>query len=354
MSGEQLHVRFRQGNVVVELNGDASSVQAELAALRTAGYGHALDFFGTSGSGRGETSEAGGGLPKRPFSPLTFPVRTLTYVVTEINVPLAGTNFAVDLDGDGHVDNKLAAPVAFLAAIGLDVAAGASAAIAAASNALLLKVMTAANDLTVDQRVDVAAYVGSVSSSSPTASTVDPTIPGARVCGWLAGGRFVTQDPLLGGAVATLRVPLSLFPAAPAFISTVRAGQLSFSLSSDGSALSDGVMAGAIDAADIASLGAGIAEQLTAWCAADPHSSAVQQILAIFDRGGCTNPDGSVAVAGDGVIDVCELTSNPIIRNVFAPDVGLFDAGGHYAPGGSTPKSLMSIGLGFSALPATF
>ena len=172
--------------------------------------------------------------------------------------------------------------------------------------------------------------------------------------GWLAGGRFVTQDPLHGGTAAMLRVPLALFPAASAFISTVRAGQLSFSISSDGSTLSDGVIAGAIDAADIASVVAGIAEQLTAWCAADPQSSVVHQLLQIFDRGGCTNPDGSVANAGDGVIDICELTSNTIIRNVFAPDVGLFDTAGQYAPGGTTPKSLLSIGMGFTALPAMF
>jgi hypothetical protein len=66
------------------------------------------------------------------------------------------------------------------------------------------------------------------------------------------------------------------------------------------------------------------------------------------------DPDGSAANAGDGVIDVCELTHNPIIRNVFAPDVGLFDTAGQYAPGAATPKSLMSIGMGFTAHPATF
>jgi hypothetical protein len=354
VSGEQLHVRFQQGDVVVDLEGDASWVQAELAALRMAGYGHLLDFFGTSRSGGGEGGTTGGGLVTTPLAPLTAPMRTLAYAVTGMKVPLAATSLALDLDGDGHADNKLAAPMAALAAVGLDMIALASAAAAAASNVLLLSVMTAADDLSVDQRVDVTAYVGSKTSSSGSAFTVDATIPGVRVCGWLGDGRFVTQNPLLGGDAATLRIPLALFPAAPSFVASVRAGQLSFSISSDGSTLSDGVIAGAIDAADVASLGAGIAKQLTAWCAADPQSSAVQQVLAIFDTGGCTNPDGSLAQAGDGVIDVCEVTSNPIIRNVLAPDVGLFDAAGQYAPGGTTPKSLMSVGLGFSAVPATF
>jgi hypothetical protein len=188
----------------------------------------------------------------------------LTYVVTEMKVPVAPTQYALDLDGDGHVDNKLASPMAALAALGIDVVAAAASAGASASNVLLLKVMTAANDLSIDQRVDVTAYVGTATSPARTAFAVDATIPGVRLCGWLAGGRFVTQDPLHGGTAATLRVPLALFPAASAFNSTVRAGQLSFSISSDGSTLSDGVIAGAIDAADIASVVAGVAKQLTA------------------------------------------------------------------------------------------
>src|SRR5262245_19978750 len=243
--------------------------------------------------------------------------------------------------------------MAVLRALGFDVMASAASAGAAAPDVLLLKLATASKDLSMDQRVDVTAYVGKATSSARTAFTVDPTL-GVRVCGWLAAHQFVTQDPLHGGTATTLRVPLALLPAAPVFISTVRAGQLSFSISSDGSMLSDGVIAGAIDAADIASLGAGVAKQLTAWCAADPHSDVVHQVLQIFDTGGCTNPDGSPATAGDGVIDVCELVSKPIINRVLAPDVGLFNTAGQFAPGGTTPKTLMSVGLGFTALPATF
>jgi hypothetical protein len=36
---ERLRLRFQQGDVIVDLEGDATSVKAEFAALKTAGYG---------------------------------------------------------------------------------------------------------------------------------------------------------------------------------------------------------------------------------------------------------------------------------------------------------------------------
>ena len=71
------------GDVIVDLEGDATSVQAEFAALKTAGDGHAWTAFGHAGHAGGEDRETSGGSPTTPSTPLTTPVRTLTYVVTE-------------------------------------------------------------------------------------------------------------------------------------------------------------------------------------------------------------------------------------------------------------------------------
>jgi hypothetical protein len=114
-------------------------------------------------------------------------------------------------------------------------------------------------------------------------------------------------------------------------------------------------VSGAADPTEFASmLGSGIAARLSAHLASDPGWSSAQQMAAIFDIGGCTNPDGSTAQAGDGVIDVCELVTNPIVRALFAPDVLLHDSAGHYAPGTGTPKDSVSLGVGFTATAASF
>jgi hypothetical protein len=89
------------------------------------------------------------------------------------------------------------------------------------------------------------------------------------------------------------------------------------------------------------------------------------QILSIFDNGGkadpscsagtCKNPDGSCAVSHDNKIDVCEVASSGLIHNVLAPDVQLFDSAGNYHPNpNNTMKDSLSIGVGFTAVAATF
>src|SRR4029077_620813 len=78
------------------------------------------------------------------------------------------------------------------------------------------------------------------------------------------------------------------------------------------------------------------------------------QIQSIFDTGMCANPNGSMAAAGDFVIDICEVASNQIIMNVLSPDVQIFSAdGATYMPNSkNTMKDSLSLGLGFTAVQA--
>ena len=87
-------------------------------------------------------------------------------------------------------------------------------------------------------------------------------------------------------------------------------------------------------------------------------------MLAIFDDGGraealcggaCQNLDKSCAVAHDGTIGDCEIATNGLLQNLLAPDVQLFDAAGNYHPNpANTTKDSLSVGLGFTAVPASF
>lgn len=57
---------------------------------------------------------------------------------------------------------------------------------------------------------------------------------------------------------------------------------------------------------------------------------------------------------GDGSITLDELRDNSITSSLLHPDVDLFDADGSYAPRVDDEKDGLSIGLGFTAVPAVF
>ncbi len=62
----------------------------------------------------------------------------------------------------------------------------------------------------------------------------------------------------------------------------------------------------------------------------------------------------------DGMIGLCEVSGNSIIKNVLEPDVQMFEADGvTYHPnknctGACTTKDSLSLGLGFTGVKATF
>ena len=105
-------------------------------------------------------------------------------------------------------------------------------------------------------------------------------------------------------------------------------------------------------------------EPLTRWfnylIATDPTNHA--QLEMIFDLGdynggNCKNPDGTAGVPKDMIISICELTGNQLIANLISPDVAIFDAAGNYSPDPdpkSTRRDSLSVGLGFTAVPATW
>ena len=57
----------------------------------------------------------------------------------------------------------------------------------------------------------------------------------------------------------------------------------------------------------------------------------------------------------DGMVGVCEVSGNSIIKNVLNPDVQMFDSAGNYHPNpANTNQVSLSLGLGFTAVKATF
>jgi len=350
MAGETLRVRYQRGEAVLELEGDAQSVLAELAALHAQGFGPLNAFFGLSAPGLppppGQPPPA---LPPPP-PPLPNPALTLGFVLNQLRLPVHPSDDAVDIDGDGKPDNQLGSVFVALANSGLDLQSGIDGALTDGSLVVLAKLATEQAVLTVDQRADLTLVRGVKTASG---FAIAPGAAAVTLTGQIAAGRFTSFTPQIGSVAPTFTLDLP-FGGSVTIRFAIEAPRVSCMVSA--TQLSGGVLAGSVPQAAVQrDVVAGLAALLTARIAADPQSSVSRQIAQIFDIGGCTNPDGSVAHAGDGVIDVCEVGTNPLIRTMLSPDVQIHDTGGGFrpVPGGASPDSL-SLGLGFTATVTTF
>jgi hypothetical protein len=291
-------------------------------------------------------------------------------------LPTNKSTFAVDLNGDGSLDNQYGAVVAALQQQSLDPQGAMDAAIATGQMILLIDFV--ATDATVTTSVcarsDVARAQsspmpvfdgGGSFSSDPTAGT--SSLVGAFGTSIFHGdiGHPVTAPPTVelafpsggsgapdGGFLAPLEIPVTLV-------------QIQFKRITGG--LAAGQVNGFISKADVQSkLVPGMAASFNAKVNADPGSDTSLQLLTLFDTGGspdaacsgtCKNPSGDCAVAGDKIISTCEFATNTIMRKVFLPDVQMFSANGGttYDPNaGNTSPDSLSIGLGFSAVVANY
>ena len=192
--------------------------------------------------------------------------------------------------------------------------------------------------------------------------TVDTMMQPGDFAGAVTNSSFVSTAPPTATSPVTMQIylPVSLFANVPPSVVTLTGAQLQFSPKTG-----RGQLNGAVAETEIqGKLIPNVAATLDMNVQANPSSSNSKQILQIFDNGGtataacgqtCQNPDLSCAVSGDGHISTCEVGTNSIIKNVLAPDVDLFDDNGNWAPNPqNTKKDSLSVGFGFTAVPAVF
>jgi hypothetical protein len=293
-----------------------------------------------------------------------------TLVARQILVPLQRTDYAYDLNGDGHLDNQYGNIVGALAAQGIDSQARLNAAVASGDALVLIE--GASNDPAFTNDTCAAATVrAGVKPATPPrfdgsdVFTVDSQIAPAKFTGPIVSQQFASPSP------ATMTQPISASLLLPFGAALVRVPLIGARLSVDylggppEMTLTRGQINGAVRASDVETkVIPAIAQSLNDVVAADPTSSTAQQILSLFDTGGtadmacgatCRNPDGSCAAAGDQIISICELSSSALIKNLLAPDVQMFAADGSYQPNpANTVKDSFSVGLHVSLVPATF
>jgi hypothetical protein len=210
-------------------------------------------------------------------------------------------------------------------------------------------------DARADQRAAVTLSGGKPIDQSAHTYVIDSSTPPVTLQGRIVVGRFVSDDPRISGSVAHCDIPLSFGPNAHATL-PVQGLRLTFDISVDGSMISNGQLTGSLKQADVRSqLVPAFAITLTGLLQNAAGSPTARTIQNLFDKGGCTNPDGTLAQPGDGVIDVCEVVTNPLMMSLLQPDVKIYDAQGKYAPNplGGNPDST-SIGLGFSGTRASY
>jgi hypothetical protein len=294
------------------------------------------------------------------------------FVVDSLIVPSTAnealTTYGLDIDGkdgdgDRGVDNALGRSFATLSNT-IDIGAAVRAGVDAGSIILLLNVSSA--DLTANGRMEVGMYLGANPVPAACESEQDevcrkhldgagsfelaPDAPTDTIlAGSLQDGGFSMSADDEPGRVA-IALP-ALDGGAPLVVELVGARISIQSVSEAG--LTSGIIGGAIPADDfeqtiLPSFHEGLAAQVAADCTGTPP--------------GCCTPDS----AGEGILqfldpftDDCmvsydEFRNNLFLGPLFNPDVDLFDADGNYAPNSDGTNDALSLGLGFSAVTATF
>ena len=308
------------------------------------------------------------------------------YVVNKILLPQVKTDDSIDLNGDGRVDNQLGNVLGALASQGLTGQSQQDQLVMSGQVVHLVTVQSADPTLMNDSQVGGTWLIGAPQPNPDFSGngtfSVDTTQPEGATLGTLANGLYQSNNPITTThpvlAEATLVFALG---AAPVRL-PLHGAHLRMKASTGG--LMSGSIQGSIKNSEIqTTIIPSIASALNAslhptdvghactlntdckssgmctggHCALSDNAKQIKMIFDVGDGNGgsCTNPDGTLGKPNDNTISVCEVSDNQLIANLFAPDVQIYDASGNYAPNPSNAhKDSMSVGLGFTAVPASF
>ena len=288
-------------------------------------------------------------------------------VASQILLPASRTDYAVDLNGDGRVDNQYGSIVAALTAQGIMLQQSVDAQVMNGQIILLFdeEYTSASDDPCAGATVEHGQAQVAPDFSGTGSFTGDHTNPPGDFAGTITSGTFLSTPVPTAQAPysVTVYLPLLSFsPDTPATPVPLTGAQLELNPMTGRGQLNGAIKKSDIDTKVIPS----IATLLDQSVQMNPTSSSSQQTLQIFDTGGaadptgkcgsaCQNPDGSCATRGDGHISTCEVGTNSIIENVLAPDVDLFDANGNWAPNpANTGKDSLSVGFAVTVVSARF
>jgi hypothetical protein len=264
------------------------------------------------------------------------------YAANTMTLPTGPTQLAIDLNGDGMKDNRLGQIVGALTFAKIDAQSTTQLAVTKGSAVLLFDEVS--TDATQQSAKNAGAqFVSGVKTMMPPNFDGHDTFVAsgtpAQFYGNITAGTFTSDSPVTTTTPVSFTLSLPLVEGQDPLVLPITAGYITFTADASGK-ITGGQLNGGVKKSDIdGSIVPTVAALLTAQIKADPANTT----LASFD----SNKDGTVTAA--------EVAANPTISPFLAPDVQLFDSTGAYAPNkANTTKDSLSIGIGFTAVKATW
>jgi hypothetical protein len=307
------------------------------------------------------------------------------YVVSKLIAPTSRLTYGYPLLGGDKLFNQLGNIIAALNANKIDTQMSIDKAMAGGDIIILIDETSIDPAFKSDQAAASTVYVGNTTPVGMDMGNAPPDLTGngmftinskvgmGSFLGRIANGTFNSNSPFTAKVPVTVTITFPLAGSSPLQLS-VSAAHLQYTRVGDG--LMTGQINGAMKKDDVTNTivptVATLVDQRVVAAPTDPQN---QQTLMLFDTGGtadpadgcpnsCFNPPGTLrsdmtpapmcAVKMDGRVDLCEVSTNSIIKGVLNPDVQLYQ-NGVYAPNPANDmKDSLSLGVGFEAVKATF
>jgi hypothetical protein len=278
------------------------------------------------------------------------------WVVDAITIPTtpsAATQAGFDLDGDGFPDNALGNVLAALqSAAGAGFTMQAAMTSGIASGAIVQLISVQSDDATLASDAAAAAhwYTGHATAGfTAGAHTINSSIAAGSFVGTLAAHDYTSSNPATTSTPVTVTLPITLFAGGTPIHLPLNGAHVQWHFSGT-TGIASGEIQGSIRLQDLNTLFIPeMAQAINSAIQADTASSTAHALKSIFDQGGCAG-----AVAGDGMITICEVSSNALFQTLLAPDVHIYDAAGAYKPAATGTPNALSVGVGFTAVRTTF
>lgn len=251
------------------------------------------------------------------------------YVVDRVLLPVSSTQatqYGVDLNGDGKVDNRFGTLLAALGSQGFDVQGTLDSAMSSGALVTLLSIETKTKNMKNAKKVRVRLFRG-----LPGTTTVDGSAPSTEL-----KAKIVKKVLVPKPGTVHLAFP-ALLPGRPSITFDLVQGRILGTCKANGCTngrLVGGIPSVELDQLLVPEIGAALRAVVARDCPTtppDPCTSGTPgaQLLSLFDAN------------HDGTISDDEVRGNAIIKGLLAPDVDLI--------GGDGVADSLSVGVAFTA-----
>lgn len=296
------------------------------------------------------------------------PGKSYKLVMNQLTLPSSsGTgSFAYDFDGDGRTENQLKSLISTIAIAGLDMQKPLQDAVQSGQIINLLAIQSAATDTASCVGVTLnRGKLGPMPKFDGSDVFSPVTLFGSPLGGSLLSGKLATTDSriLKADTESSFALPISL--GRGLLTLPLRGVHVEGRLQLVGSLwqVSAGVIHGVVAKSDIDSkVLPAVADQVTQLINSDPFSSSARALINLFESS--TDP---VSVNKCVIAARCcrlnpatcmilpDEVRNSSVGAVLSPDVEVLDEMGKWKPvPGGKKYNAMSVGIGFSAITASF